>query len=258
MLPSAPDPRFVRSGDVQLATYEIGEPDAPPVMLVHGFASSAEANWVLTGWTRELTRSGFRVIALDNRAHGRSDKPHDRAAYSMPTMRDDVFRVMDAYRITSAPWVGYSMGARVTWYSALTENERVSRAVLGGIPKADPFARLDVKQARDYTHMGLPITDAVTRTYIEMAAEQRDNDLFALVALVEGLRGDPHAAIDEAPPQPLLIAAGSDDAIAAEARTLADEAPNARFVGLPGRTHFNAPTSGLFRREAIAFLKEGA
>ncbi|WP_235934363.1 alpha/beta fold hydrolase [Paramicrobacterium chengjingii] len=258
MLPSAPDPRFIRSGDVQLATYEIGDPDTPPVMLVHGFASSAESNWVLTGWTRELTRNGYRVIALDHRAHGRSDKPHDRAAYSMSIMRDDVFRVMDAYAIASAPWVGYSMGARVTWYSALTENDRVTRAVLGGIPKADPFARLDITQARNYAEMGIPMTDAVTRTYIEMASEQGDNDLFALVALVEGLRGDPHASIDKAPPHPLLIAAGSDDTIANEARLLADEAPDARFIDLPGRTHFNAPTSGAFRRAAIEFLQEGA
>ncbi|WP_166999166.1 alpha/beta fold hydrolase [Paramicrobacterium fandaimingii] len=258
MLPSAPDPRFIRSGDVQLATYEMGEHDAPPVMLVHGFASSAESNWVLTGWTRELTRAGYRVIALDHRAHGRSGKPHEPAAYRMSIMRDDVFRVMDAYGITTAPWIGYSMGARITWYSALTEHDRVTRAVLGGIPKADPFARLDITQARNYTEMGLPMTDAVTRTYIEMAKEQGDNDLFALVALVDGLREDPNASIDNAPPHPLLIAAGSDDAIASEARVLAGDAPDARFLDLPGRTHFNAPTSGVFRRAAIEFLQEGA
>lgn len=249
---------MIRSGDVQIATYDIGDPDATPVVLVHGFASSAENNWVLTGWTRELTRAGYRAIAIDHRAHGQSGKPHDSSAYSMPLLRDDVFRAMDAYSIASAPWIGYSMGARATWYSALTEPERVTRAVLGGIPKGDPFAKLDVRQARDYTSMGLPIRDAVTRTYIEMASEQRDNDLFALVALVEGLRGDPHASTDDAPTQPLLIAAGSDDAIAGEARTLADEAPDARFVELPGRTHFNAPTSGAFRRAAIEFLQEDA
>lgn len=249
---------MIRSGDIEIATYEIGDPDAPPVVLVHGFASSAEANWVLTGWTRELTRAGYRIIALDHRAHGRSDKPHDREAYSMSLLRDDVYRTMDAYSISTAPWIGYSMGARVTWYAALTKNDRISRAVLGGIPKADPFARLDVRQARGYTEMGLPISDAVTRTYMQMASEQRDNDLFALVALVEGLRGDPDAAIEEPPAQPLLIAAGSDDAIAAEARSLADATPNARFLDLPGRTHFNAPTSGVFRRAAIEFLQEDA
>ncbi|WP_166982197.1 alpha/beta fold hydrolase [Paramicrobacterium fandaimingii] len=258
MLPSAPDARIIRSGDLEIATYQIGDPDAPPVVLVHGFASSAEANWVLTGWSRELTRAGHRVIALDHRAHGESDKPHDRSAYSMALMRDDVFRAMDAYGIGTAPWIGYSMGARVSWFAALTEPERVTRAVLGGIPKADPFARLDVVQARRYTEMGLPITDAVTRTYLEMASEQRDNDLVALVALVEGLRGDSDAEIDEAPTQPLLIAAGSEDAIAAEARDLAEGTTNARFLELPGRSHFNAPTSGLFRRTALEFLREDA
>ena len=61
------------SDGVAIATYEWGDPDAPTVVAVHGFASSAIANWHVTGWTRELTRAGLHVIALDQRGHGASD-----------------------------------------------------------------------------------------------------------------------------------------------------------------------------------------
>ncbi len=51
-----------------------------PVLLIHGFASNHAVNWVNTLWTKTLTGAGYRVIALDNRGHGQSDKPHDPAA----------------------------------------------------------------------------------------------------------------------------------------------------------------------------------
>ena len=81
---TAPPHRFVYSPDgMQLATYEFGDPAAPTVIVVHGFASSAVANWHLTGWTRDLTRAGSHVIAIDQRGHGASDKPHSPAAYTL-------------------------------------------------------------------------------------------------------------------------------------------------------------------------------
>ena len=69
----------------RIATYdhaaEGGAADAPVVLAVHGFASSAYANWQATGWERELGRAGYRVISFDQRGHGASDKPHDPGAY---------------------------------------------------------------------------------------------------------------------------------------------------------------------------------
>lgn len=258
MLPHAPAPRLIPvSGDMHVAAYEIGDADADPVLCIHGFASSAEANWVLTGWSRELTRSGNRMILIDQRAHGASSKPHDPANYSMRLLCDDAFAVLDAFGIERAAWIGYSLGARVAWQAALRRPDRVSRAVLGGIPTGDPFARFDLDQARSFSASGAPIDDSITRTFIEMAATMPGNDLDALISLVAGVRGGDNADVDQTPTMPLLLAAGTRDPVAGQARSLADAALHARFVELPDRTHFNAPTSGLFRREASTFLKEG-
>ncbi|WP_300593969.1 alpha/beta fold hydrolase, partial [Microbacterium sp.] len=74
-----PDPQYVMVGEsYRIATYSWGDPDAQTVLAVHGFSSSCRDNWVNTGWVRDLTRAGFRVLGVDQRGHGASDKPHDR------------------------------------------------------------------------------------------------------------------------------------------------------------------------------------
>lgn len=239
---------------VALATYEWGDPDAPVVVAVHGFASSALTNWHLTGWTRELTRSGFRVLALDQRGHGASGKPHDPAAYTMATLVTDVLTVVDTHLVDEFALVGYSLGARVGWHAALELPERISRVVLGGIPGGDPLTRFRVDEARAYLEGGPALDDPLTMTYVQMAAGIPGNDLHALLSLVEGMRGGDQPDPANPPRQPALFATGSEDPIVEASRTLAAAAPHGEFFEIPGRNHFNAPTSKAFREAASAFL----
>ncbi len=116
----------------------MGELDAPVVVTVHGFASGARDNWVLTGWVRELTRAGYRVLALDQRGHGQSDKPHESDAYAIRNLVTDVETVMDTYLVDDAFYLGYSLGARVGWEVARELPHRIGRAVLGGVPDGIP------------------------------------------------------------------------------------------------------------------------
>ena len=68
---------FQRDG-LQLAYFDEGDPSGVPVLLIHGFASSAAVNWVHPGWVKTLGDAGYRVIALDNRGHGDSTKLYDQ------------------------------------------------------------------------------------------------------------------------------------------------------------------------------------
>ena len=77
-----------RSGDAEIAYLDAGEGE--PVVLVHGFASTKETNWVVPGWIDTLRRAGRRAIALDNRGHGASSKLYDPARYHSAVMADDV------------------------------------------------------------------------------------------------------------------------------------------------------------------------
>ena len=244
------------SDGLKLATYEWGDPDAPTVLAVHGFASSAILNFMRTGWTRDLTRAGFHVIGVDQRGHGASDKPHDPAFYNLDRLVHDILNVLDTYLIDEAHYVGYSLGARVGWQVALDAPDRITRAVLGGIPDGEPLTRFRTDQALDFLDTGAPVTDGITNAYLTMASAMPKNDLRALVALVNGMRGGPEPSPDHAPSQPILFATGSEDAIIERSRRLAHAASRGHFFTIPGRHHFNAPTSRHFRDAAIAWLSE--
>ncbi|WP_375388850.1 alpha/beta fold hydrolase [uncultured Amnibacterium sp.] len=251
----APAPQVVMAtDDARIATYDVGDPAAPAILAVHGFASSAQVNWFATGWVRELTRAGFRVIAIDQRGHGRSDKPHDPAAYSMQQLVADVAAVLDAYLLDEVGLVGYSLGARVGWHAALGTEHRILKAVLGGIPDGLPLTRFRVDQALAHLERGAEVDDRITRAYLDMAARTPDNDLAALVALVGGLQGGLQPDPSAPPRQPVLFATGSEDGIIAASRRLAAATPSGEFFEIPGRNHFNAPTARPFRDRALAFL----
>ena len=253
-----PSPQFVMSTNGRrIATYTWGDEEAATVLLVHGFASSARDNWVNTGWVRDLTRAGYRVLAIDQRGHGASDKPYHDRAYVMDLFVEDVVTVLDDYLLQTVHYVGYSLGARVGWQVAVAHPERVDRAVLGGIPDGRPLARLQIDQAKAYFEHGTPVEDQVTRNYVTLTERVPGNDLGALISLAEGMRhGDADPDVSNPPTQPVLFATGSEDAILERSRMLAAATPGSRFLELPGRHHFNAPVSREFRQGAIAFLGE--
>ena len=255
-LTEMPSPQFVMSAEGRrIATYVWGEDDAPTVLCVHGFASSCRDNWVNTGWVRDLTRAGFRVLGVDQLGHGASDKPHDPAEYSMDALVADLVIVLDTYLLDTVFYAGYSLGARVGWQLAVQVPHHVERAVLGGIPDGRPLARLQIEQARAYALHGTPVDDTVTGNYVTLAERVPGNDLLALVALAEGMRlGDADPDPAHPPKQDILFATGSEDAILERSKALADATPNGTFVELPDRHHFNAPGSRVFRQAAVEFL----
>src|SRR5437016_3916369 len=118
------------NGAVEIAYLDEGEGD--PVILVHGFASSKNVNWVYPAWVSELKKDGRRVIALDNRGHGDSGKLYDAAQYEIAVMAGDVIALMDHLQIARADIMGYSLGSRMTAILALTLPKRLRAPLLGG------------------------------------------------------------------------------------------------------------------------------
>lgn len=255
-----PAAQYVMSAEGhRLATYAWGEESNPTVLAVHGFASSARDNWVDTGWVRDLLAAGFRVLAVDLRGHGASDKPHDAAQYNFPAFVTDLVTILDTYLVDEVFYLGYSLGGRVGWQFMAHAPEHVVAGVLGGIPDGRPLGRLDLTAARAFLATGERVPDRATRRYLAMAERLPTNDPHALLALAEGMRLDEDLPPMDAPPQqPVLIATGSDDPILADSRALASALPHGSFVEIPGRNHVTAPASRDFRRDGVAFLREHA
>src|SRR4249919_1622963 len=152
-----PSPQFVMSAEGhRIATYSWGSDAAPTVLCVHGFASSTLDNWVKTGWVRDLLRAGFRVLGVDQRGHGASDKPHDPRDYTMSSLVGDLLRVLDTHMLDRVLYTGSSLGGRVGWQLLVDAPDRVTRGILGGIPDGRPLARLRLDQARAYVDHGTP------------------------------------------------------------------------------------------------------
>ena len=122
--------RFAHDG-VDIAFLDEGA--GAPIVLVHGFASTAQVNWRHPGWVGTLTGAGRRVIALDNRGHGGSSTLSDPAAYHSAVMADDVRALLDHLDLERADVMGYSLGSRMAAVLARQAPQRLRSAIFGGI-----------------------------------------------------------------------------------------------------------------------------
>lgn len=243
------------SDGLEISYSDEGEGD--PILLVHGFASNTRVNWQNTGWFRTLRHAGYRVIALDNRGHGLSAKPHDPAVYGAPIMSEDARRLLDHLGIAKAHVMGYSMGARISAFLALKHPERIATLTFGG---------LGINMVRGMAGTGpiahaleAPTIDEVTnptaRTF-RAFAEQTGSDLKALAACIRSSR-DPIAKEDVARLScPVLVVVGSGDVIGGSAEELAALIPGARGVTLDGRDHMKAVGDSDYKSTVMDFLAE--
>jgi pimeloyl-ACP methyl ester carboxylesterase len=244
-----------KNGPVEIAYLDHG--DGEPIVLVHGFASTKEENWLHPRWVTTLTHAHRRVIALDNRGHGASTKLYDPAAYHSATMADDVRALMDHLGIGRADVMGYSMGARIATYLALASPERVRSLVIGGLGiKLVEGVGLPETIAEALEAPSLAaVTDAQGRMF-RAFAEQTRSDLAALAACIRGSRQTLTCAEVARLAVPALVAVGTEDPIAGSAQALADLIADAQVLDIPGRDHMKAVGDKVFKAGVVAFLRQ--
>jgi pimeloyl-ACP methyl ester carboxylesterase len=243
------------NGEVEIAYLDEGDGD--PIVLVHGFASTKEVNWVHPGWVATLTREGRRVIALDNRGHGASGKLYDPSVYHSAMMADDVRALLDHLKIKRADVMGYSMGARITAFLTVKHPERVRSAILGGLGVrlvegvGLPESIADALEAPSLDDVRDP-TGRVFRVF----AEQTKSDLRALAACIRGSRQTLSRSEVAAIRAPVLVAVGTKDHVAGNAQELAALIPGARALDIPDRDHMLAVGDKVFKQGVIDFLNQ--
>ncbi|HKC18754.1 MAG TPA: alpha/beta hydrolase [Candidatus Dormibacteraeota bacterium] len=229
-----------------------GAENGKPIVLVHGFASDYTLNWVGTRWQETLVNSGFRVIGIDCRGHGDSDKPRDEAAYAVELMAGDVAGVLHQEDIESAAYLGYSMGGRIGLQVVLDHPRRITRAVLGGIGASGAIGH--AQQIARAFRLGEPTDDPVAQTFFKFASARPSNDMQALAACIVGLQADVGADRLARIHTPILIVVGDRDQIARGAPELIELIPSARLVTLGNRDHMSAVPARDFKQAALEFL----
>ena len=249
-------PRF-QHGPLELAYLDQGEGD--PILLIHGFASTKEVNWVEPGWFATLTSAGRRVIALDNRGHGESAKLYDPAAYHTTLMAEDSCALLDHLQLERADVMGYSMGARITAFLAKQHGDRVRSIVLGGLGMrliegvGLPESIADALEAPSLAD----VTDPQGRSF-RAFADQTRSDRRALAACIRGSRQTMTRDEVGAIAVPALIAIGTKDTVAGSADELAALMPQAQALPIPNRDHMLAVGDKVFKAGVLQFLKDCA
>lgn len=266
-------------------------PPEPPVLLVHGLAVTATQGWVRTGWTRALAHRDLVLIQLPG--HEEPAAAAQACAGEIPVEEEDGVSGLAAVILEAGAeaceslgvpvlldGLGYSLGARLLWQLAREEPEALRRLVLGGLPARDLLADLPAAPT------GLPApapgpgagpedpAGLLDPTGSRVLPGPRDPDpaLAELggvltrstiprerIAALLPLLTRPRFAPAPGPGQPLLLAAGTSDAVAgSDLARLAALAPGCTALPLPQRTHADALTSGILRRAGAAHLDAAA
>lgn len=217
-----------------------------PVLLVHGFATSATRTWKEPGWIDLLADAGREVIAVDLLGHGDAPKPHDPAAYEH--MEDHVLEQMPEGTVDV---IAFSMGARITLTLASRHPERFGRIVVAGVGE-NLFRSEGSGHISDAIESSEVPENQIARHFKELA-ETPGNDPKALAACMRRN----HPPLDEsrlgAISAPVLVVLGDQDFVGPADRLVA-ALPDARLVTLKKMDHFGTPKDFTFIDEALAFI----
>ena len=266
-LPSSHAEDFYFDSDGVQIHYTI-EGKGEPVLLIHGFAADIQLNWGNPGVIKALS-DNFQVIALDNRGHGQSDKPHDPQAYGM-NMVEDPIRLLDHLDIEKAHIVGYSMGGFITLGILAHYPERVLSAVVGGagwVPPDQDFLGLDTNTLAESLEQGkgiAPLIIALTpkgapqRTPEEIEATNKmfllTNDPLALAAASRNTILSPPEDRIRSINVPVLALIGEADPLKMYVDTLDGLMRNLKIAVIPNATHETALADPAFSKNIKAFL----
>jgi pimeloyl-ACP methyl ester carboxylesterase len=263
LAPAAAQDRYFDAGGVRIRYVDTGA--GPAVVLVHGFTGDIERSWVNTGLLGDLAKD-HRVLALDLRGHGHSDKPHDPRAYDQVAL--DVIRLLDHVQIEKSHVVGYSLGGIIVAKLLTTHPERFISAVLGGAAyrrstsaRADEANEAAAREIAAGIYRALivstaptdeppPGEEAIRARSREIAAS---NDVHAHAALMRARRAllvsDAEIAAVRVPS---LAVVGAADPALPRVEAMRKVWPGLRVEVVPGAAHPTVHERGLPRRSEFA------
>jgi pimeloyl-ACP methyl ester carboxylesterase len=258
--------RYFDSNGVKIRYTDQGKGE--PVLLIHGFGVDQDIQWAVPGILKALAKD-HRVIAYDNRGHGRSGKPHDPAKYGNE-MAEDAVRLLDHLKIGKAHVAGYSMGAMIAGKLLVTHPDRLRTVTLGGAAPAlkEEGRRKFMEELAESLEQGKgigPLIKALTPPGKPApSAEQARainkfflsrNDAKALAAVARGWEGMAVTGAELKDNRvPALALIGADDPLKKAVDALRGRMGHLKIVVIPDADHITAPAKTEFIRSLRAFL----
>lgn len=238
---------FTASDGVKIHYLEAGK--GSPVVLIHGYTGTAEGNWFSNGVAEALAKN-HRVVAIDCRGHGKSEKPTDPAKYG-PQMAKDVLEMMDHLKIDKAHVHGYSMGGFIVTQLLTMKPERFITASYGGsgVPEVEEKYKSEVPSDEP----GPDPQEAEASAKLRTNPDRNDQALAAVrqYPWKQGERG----VIDLSKIRiPVLAINGQFDGPNAKTHRMKRELANFIAVVLPGKSHLTAIMAGYIPQQYIDSL----
>jgi pimeloyl-ACP methyl ester carboxylesterase len=222
---------FTAPDGVRLAWHELGE--GRPVVLIHGYISSADMNWVRFGHAAKVAREGFRMIMPDLRAHGQSDAPHDPALYPPDILTDDNLRLIEHLGLSDYDLGGYSLGAR-TVARMMARGARPNRIILSGMG-LEGLVHTS-RRAGHFRHVLKNLGSFRSGTpegNVQSFVKSTKSDPIALLNILNTFTDTPETVI-RAIQQPTLVLCGEEDDDNGSAEALAEALPRGQLALVPG------------------------
>ena len=242
---------FKGSGGFALAYHELGT--GPPVLLLHGYITSARDAWVQTGIAARLAADGHRVVMLDFRGHGDSAKPRDPHAYPPDALTADALALIDHLGVDGYDLAGYSLGGRIV-ARMLALGAKPERAIIAGTgldPIVHAAGRGD-SYRRILTSLGTFAPGSVD-AQIEAYLTSVGADPVALINVLDTFVDTPAAALAQID-VPTLVLAGDSDNDRGSVSELAAAIPGSRLRRVPG-DHVTALSAPELTDEMADFLR---
>jgi pimeloyl-ACP methyl ester carboxylesterase len=237
--------------------------NGPPLVLYHGLFANL-GDWYDAGYVWAL-KYDYRLILIDGRGHGASDKPHEPEDYGVKPLVSDVIAVLDSLHLSKAYFLGYSWGAWVGYGLALYAPERFYALLLGGVsPQATTPA--DVEHLVSFVKGGVEGFAAAMDSLFEPTQRsyklrRLSGDFDAYLAAAQGM-GTGFGAITDAMAVLsknavlLLLYAGENDDDYAFLRDNTQDIPNATFISFPHLNHVKGFTEvAIVLPELVEYLK---
>ena len=229
--------------------YEV-KGDGYPIVLVHGFSGTSQG-WKNGQLYNELLKAGYKVIMMDLRGNGRSDKPHADAAYVNDAEAKDIMGMISALNIKSYDVVGYSRGSIIA-ARLLVLDKRVNKTIIGGM--GDAFTNPQLPRR---IHAYEALMGDTSHHDVDGMIKYIHSQHFDETALALQQKYQPSTAPEELAKmkKPVLIIRGTEDKESGNSETaLQQMIPGAKLAYVPG-DHNAASKTSQFSDAVIGFIK---
>lgn len=231
-----------------------------PVVLLHGATASFEYNYVAFGWVKQLNDSGFQVIGLDFRGHGKSGKPHDPESYGTENLAGDVTAVLDQLQLTSTSLIAYSIGTAVALHLLHKLPKRFDRVAL--IATGDGLIGY---APHTFTAIAPALALVLERTEYPRDLPKHLATYWNFVAATHGDRtalwamskaSYPPLTVEEAASigTPVMVVSGEKDPVLGRGPRLADALGNGKYLEVAGADHFSLAVDPSTREKVASYL----